>query len=90
MTINGTLASMDRFNTSSARSPPTNIRENGNRHNANAQNKRLAFNGSPITFSEMQLKYMNLNQMLLLRIRMQKSRTIQQLMMKMVIDALLE
>ena len=54
MTINGTLASMDAaFNTSSARSPPTNIRENGNRHNANAQNKRLAFNGSPITFSEM-------------------------------------
>ena len=51
MTINGTLASMDAvFNTSSARSPPTNIRENGNRHNANAQNKRLAFNGSPITF----------------------------------------
>ena len=45
---------------------------------------------APITFSEMQLKYMNLNQMLLLRIRMQKSRTIQQLMMKMVIDALLE
>lgn len=92
MTINGTLASMDAvFNTSSARSPPTNIRENGNRHNANAQNKRLAFNGSPITFPEMQqLKYMNLNQMLLLRIRMQKSRTIQQLMMKMVIDALLE
>ena len=79
------------FNTSSARSPPTKYRENGNRHNANAQNKRLAFNGSPITFSEMQqLKYMNLNQMLLLRIRMQKSRTIQQLMMKMVIDALLE
>ena len=89
MTINGTLASMDRFNTSSARSPPTNIRENGNRHNANAQNKRLAFNGSPITFLRW-LKYMNLNQMLLLRIRMQKSRTIQQLMMKMVIDALLE
>ena len=44
------------FNTSSARSPPTNIRENGNRHNANAQNKRLAFNGSPITFSEMRPK----------------------------------
>ena len=47
----GTLANNEAvFNTSRARSPPTNIREKGNRHKAKAQNKRLAFNGSPITF----------------------------------------
>ena len=65
------LASIEAvFNTSNARSPPTNINENGNKHNANAQNKRLARNGSPTTFSEMlPLKYMNPNQMLLLRIK---------------------
>ena len=51
ITINGTLASIEAvFNTSNARSPPTSIKENGSKHNANAQNKRLARNGSPITF----------------------------------------
>ena len=51
ITIKGTLASNDAvFNTSNARSPPTSIKENGSKHNANAQNKRLARNGSPITF----------------------------------------
>ncbi len=72
ITINGTPASIEAvFNTSNARSPPTSINENGNKHNANAQNKRLARNGSPTTFSEMLplKKYLNPNQMLLLRIR---------------------
>ncbi len=51
ITINGTLASIEAvFNTSNARSPPTSINENGNKHNANAQNKRLARNGLPTTF----------------------------------------
>ena len=51
MIIKGTLANRDAvFNTSNALSPPTSIRENGNKHNANAQNKRLALKGSPITF----------------------------------------
>ncbi|CRG03942.1 Uncharacterised protein [Streptococcus pneumoniae] len=51
MTINGTLASIDAvLSTSSARSPPTNMSENGSKHNANAQNNLFALNGSPITF----------------------------------------
>ena len=51
MTISGTLANIDAvFSTSNARSPPTNMSENGNKHNAKAQNKRFAFNGSPNTF----------------------------------------
>lgn len=92
ITINGTLASIEAvFNTSNARSPPTSINENGNKHNANAQNKRLARNGSPTTFSEMlPLKYMNPNQMLLLRIRKQILRIIQSSMMGMVNDAPLQ
>ena len=92
ITINGTLASIEAvFNTSNARSPPTNINENGNKHNANAQNKRLARNGSPTTFSEMlPLKYMNPNQMLLLRIRKQILRIAQSSMMGMVNDAPLQ
>ena len=58
------------FSILNARSPPTSIKENGSKHNANAQNKRLARNGSPITFSvTLLLKYMNQNRMLLLRIR---------------------
>src|SRR5699024_622666 len=47
----GTLANKEAvFKTSNARSPPTNINPNGNRHNAKAQYNLLAFNGSPITF----------------------------------------
>ncbi len=69
ITINGTYHIEAVFNTSNARSPPTSINENGNKHNANAQNKRLARNGSPTTSEMLPLKYMNPNQMLLLRIR---------------------
>ena len=92
ITINGTLANIDAvFNTSNARSPPTNINENGNKHSANAQNNLLARNGSPITFSEKQpLKYMILNRMLSPRIKRLILRTAQSSMTGMVNDALLQ
>ena len=51
ITINGTDAKIEAvFNTSNARCPPTSISENGNKHNANAQNSRLGRHGSPTTF----------------------------------------
>ncbi|CPN99234.1 Uncharacterised protein [Staphylococcus aureus] len=50
MTMSGTPATIEAVcKISNAFSPPTSINENGNKHSANAQNKRFNFNGSPLT-----------------------------------------